>query len=451
MEEDVPTQVVAEEDFGELDDETPVVESKKKELSISFQISDDIIETKIGSYYFKLIARTTSIKKYETVRIESYQHLLSKKFYFWCYRSHSELGMWRFGAIDPKDYKLFFKGPDKVQHTLIHLDLQLYINENIHLINKSIDIPISEASEYDLYFTKPIASVTSEDEPTFNNIHDESDYNRILNTNRRLKLYPFSDLDDIIKCGEKKFGVDINKVLNQFSENFMQSYIIQETRIISEYSYIFDNIFTATGHIYETILSSTSRDPNVILYYLKSTFTINPGINDGNNHLYLHINEICQQRYHIMPILLAPNNNINLLGVYEKYIPSGVYICKELDRSQSCSTDEKKYFRVTSDYTYIGSRYENLFPYVDLFGPVQPLIMQIEERKRQEGIKPVGKGIKTNKNNATTKKQYSKQKRKHRQKTKKDKTKRDKRKRSKKRKGKNKNKNKSKRYGIRAM
>jgi hypothetical protein len=34
MEEDVPTQVVAEEDFGELDDETPVVESKKRIILI---------------------------------------------------------------------------------------------------------------------------------------------------------------------------------------------------------------------------------------------------------------------------------------------------------------------------------------------------------------------------------------------------------------------------------
>jgi hypothetical protein len=74
--------------------------------------------------------------------------------------------------------------------------------------------------------------------------------------------------------------------------------------------------------------------------------------------------------------------------------------------------------------------------------------MQIEEESR-EGIKPAGRGIKTNKNNATTKKQYSKQKRKHRQKTKRDKTKRDKTKRDKKRI--RKNKNKSKRYGIRAM
>jgi hypothetical protein len=37
MEEDVPTQVVAEEDFGELDDETPVVESKKKNYPYLFK------------------------------------------------------------------------------------------------------------------------------------------------------------------------------------------------------------------------------------------------------------------------------------------------------------------------------------------------------------------------------------------------------------------------------
>jgi hypothetical protein len=63
------------------------------------------------------------------------------------------------------------------------------------------------------------------------------------------------------------------------------------------------------------------------------------------------------------PLLLTTNENITKYGLYENYVYSGNYICKPFDYSTQCSIDENRQFICSEEYTFIGNRYNNLFPF----------------------------------------------------------------------------------------
>ena len=408
MIEEIPTQIVdeAEIDFDDGMD-VPIKKAEEKEGEVPTQIYaeeevnfDDglifrypdplnILKISIGSIEFRLIETTDSIKDYETIRIVSFY--LGKLFYFWCYRSHSELGMWRYGAVNPINQNEFFKGPDKVQHTLIHLELQQFINNNMQYMVLENRVPVDMLHEHNLRY--------SDGEPMFEDITKNEEYNFLLNSMRRQLIIedPFNAINKQFQCGQKIFK-DVTQVLNSCSERLKELYhatMDNNKIIIPNYTYKFENIFNVRGDIFEIILvSKIKENPDIKLYYLKSEFTECPGLTEY--HLYPHISAICNQPYHIMPILLTLNEDINPLGVYKVYIPAGIYICKELDRSKSCKPHENAKYRVNSQYTYIGSRYENLFPYENLFGHIDPIQQEglginINKRYRRQKLSKIKK------------------------------------------------------------
>ena len=126
---------------------------------------------------------------------------------------------------------------------------------------------------------------------------------------------------------------------------------------------------------------------------------------------------------HIMPFLLIPVGTVvNNLGIYSKYIISGAYICKLFDYAQQCSPTENSRRQCTDNYTHIGYRYNNLFPFK------KEEEEQISKKRRVGGTTKKG-----NQNKRKTRKQTQK------------------RREGQKRRTKNKNKNNSKKYGIRFM
>jgi hypothetical protein len=124
-----------------------------------------------------------------------------------------------------------------------------------------------------------------------------------------------------------------------------------------------------------------------------------------------------------MPFLLIPVGTvINILGLYSKYILAGAYVCKLFDYAVQCSPKENKRRQCTINYTHIGYRYTDLFPFT------------IE----QSGKKRIARG--------TTKKD-KRSKRKTRKQQKKEIDKREKYRKVRR----SKNKNKSKKYGARSL
>ena len=133
-----------------------------------------------------------------------------------------------------------------------------------------------------------------------------------------------------------------------------------------------------------------------------------------------------------MPFLLIPVGIlINNLGLYSKYILAGAYICKLFDYAVQCSINENIRHQCTINYTYIGDRYNNMFPF-----KLDNILPEIQPGKKQKA-----RGI--NKKGYRSKRKTRKQQKKEKELDKKERNKRKERR--------SKNKNNSKKYGVRAM
>jgi hypothetical protein len=72
-----------------------------------------------------------------------------------------------------------------------------------------------------------------------------------------------------------------------------------------------------------------------------------------------------KDKRHFMPFLLTTTDSLcTPIGLYSKYIPAGVYICKMFDYRDQCTLNERRECLIErSDYVYIGDRYKNVFPF----------------------------------------------------------------------------------------
>ena len=83
----------------------------------------------INNIRFTLLAKTVSRQGYKLVQIMSKYNDSSlstnERQAFFVYKSFSEIGLWRLAVMEGTG---FFKGLDYVQSSLIHLELQNFIN-----------------------------------------------------------------------------------------------------------------------------------------------------------------------------------------------------------------------------------------------------------------------------------------------------------------------------------
>lgn len=290
---------------------------------------------------------------------------------FHVYSSRSQMGLWRLAV---KQKKIMYKGNsllprenptnpeiyrmrmeripypeeirayyDYVQQTLIHIDLQVFINENIDsivLIEEDIELPNH-----------------TDENPIIDAIDDYD---------RQIPKDPFTTLQRIIECGEIKTRTPRQRTpkqaINAFSKDLERMYDKGGDVSISEYHNIFNDL-QIDGEIKKMVLTDKETRENVFLYYL-----------DVNIRTDEHTPKRPRLENHIMPFLLTvPESRINEFGLYDKYIPAGAFICKLFDYSSGWITDEKQFKQCTKgeyennmcvgSYTYIGDRYD-IFPFV---------------------------------------------------------------------------------------
>ncbi len=113
--------------------------------------------------------------------------------------------------------------------------------------------------------------------------------------------------------------------------------------------------------------------PAVDLYFLKTHMNC---LNTPSWFLQ-NVKRVCDTETHYMPIILTvPGVTINRFGIYNKYINSGSYVCKMFDYHYQCFPDESSSGQCTGNYTYIGHRYRNMFPFrsivAEMEGPSPP-------------------------------------------------------------------------------
>jgi hypothetical protein len=95
---------------------------------------------------------------------------------------------------------------------------------------------------------------------------------------------------------------------------------------------------------------------------LENIDTMNTNYESAKQH-------ICDKTIHVFPFLLIPSDSgANQYGCYTSYIPCGIYICKLFDyhtlsTHYQCTLEEIESKKCNDYYSYIGERYDHLFPF----------------------------------------------------------------------------------------
>jgi hypothetical protein len=285
--------------------------------------------------------------------------------FFWCYRSSSEMGLWRLCWELPG--KRNHKGTlDYVQGTLIHLTLQRLLNDHSRNL-KIID---------DEYFTRLKGCKLS-----------QSTQMKIEDRNRLIEEPPFTylqrkDINENIGCGmipPEVYETDIvSKVMSVFSRSFTEQFEVDMNSLdlITSYQFEFEKRLIADVSLYcillhrkPMVLSRFEKPPRqntVVLCLSKVKLRI---ASFSDDQFKENATRICEQDFHIFPFLLTvPQAKITTYGCYSHFIPSGIFICKLFDYYShslsyyQCTFKEEQTGKCSSRYAYIGGRYADVFP-----------------------------------------------------------------------------------------
>ena len=294
---------------------------------------------------------------------------------FWVYSSTSELGMWRICLINGQDY---YKGNPKldyVQTTLVHLDLQHFINNHQGDYTQMVGSPCEVFTN--LKSRDAIRSTIDEPKRV---IMEEpfASFHRLIKCNEYYARKPNSFnmfADSHVTYNGKQVLNDPQSLLFEFSELLRIQYMIGEIRHLYDYKNIFEQRLNTTGHIgsvtlHRRDLSDESKTNDVILYYyyVNQICDITPP-SAGINTWYEErrrpgLKKSCDNTPFVMPVLLTiPGVKCNHFGLNEMYIPSGPFICKMFDYSKQCTRREVDTGACNSTYSLIGHRLQGVFPF----------------------------------------------------------------------------------------
>lgn len=366
------------------------------------------MEIKIDNFTFTLLSKYQSSRL--LVQIESRNRRNPK--IFWVYPSSSELGLWRcavhYGTQPIIAERLLYKGKndkpfseftddnyyDYIQQTFIHLELQRFINLCVN------DLPIFDTSSNPLFsnIINPIirdnlfsacylyqVEDTNPIHQKYRNLETEREVIETIDDFRRqIKEPPFIELQKSIECGETESTTGRKRTPRQaiqvFSRELKKIYDYDREDVVFEYRNIFSDTLLVDGEVRCIQLSKKKRTygkaNNILLYYLKSQ------IQPIRESEYKRNIEYITSKEHHMPFLMTtPGAKINEFGMYTEYIPCGAFICKLFDYStgihQQCTEEEIEMGRCTRNYSYIGSRYDDIFPF-RLDSPELPSLPKVE-------------------------------------------------------------------------
>lgn len=304
---------------------------------------------------------------------------------FWVYPSQSEAGMWRLCFIldgkDQFDKMVTLDGRgDYVQSTLIAIELQMFINEHVE------SIPIYNTPT-GVFYDQLSQGIALQGLPYSEKIHmmncplfNEAEYPELALRAREIRtnIDPFNKISGI-PCGISQIKVKsadgkseksqitigrINNFLKIFSKSFRSLYNMENPELMypnytSSMSKV-SPIITIYGDIYSVILVSKNQTIYSDLREIKLIFLRTNNITGGTR--------VTQERPHYyMPIALIPRySGCNKYGVYSRYIPAGIYVCKLFEYNTQCSVEELRNNSCSNPYVFIGDRYSTLFPYAEI-------------------------------------------------------------------------------------
>lgn len=399
----------------------------------------------INNIRFTLLGKTISAKGYVMVKIKSEYYdiapsktdaqirrsmFIKKSQSFFVYKSFSQIGLWRLAA--EQNAREFYKGFDYAQSTLIHLDLQNFINGQLRFL-QHIDA---------LY----------ENDPD----HELASYDKLVDSidqvDRIVRMAPFSEFAETTSCGsilkiessetrklasDSKFvrasnyhNIISNATLLDFGNRIKKTYSVKPQDRTFIYGipdfFVTSNknsedsagygVMSKNVEIYKTSFESTTSPP-IDLYYAEAAILnkvqiemlelaqeilretngttvfgdeigkkqFDESLNKlKDNAAVMQFNRVHKEynsprapketrfcgpdKTHFMPFLLTTaDSSCTPFGLYSKYIPAGIYICKLFDYIEQCTLLERDVCRVNGAlYAYIGDRYKNVFPFDEI-------------------------------------------------------------------------------------
>lgn len=292
-------------------------------LTLPTLLEDGSLATPIPAYLIK--------PSKKTLRRNTIKTMIQSNEKYAAYRSRSELGVWRLLFFN--DNGSFYKGKyDYVQQTMIHFDLQKYFNEHYD------SLPVVDGEIEKLRFTtlgtKYIGiddSLRRESIPIFH-------------------TYYWDNLSH--QCGQSYPNRDQD--LKHFSDELQTLLPTPGKPILVYKNYNFTDIepgnstIRMNADIYRIVLGRIG-DKSIVLFFMLYNLSV-----IGENYRSINI------RNKLGPLLLTTSLKATRYGVFQKFIPSGNYICKMLDYTQQCLATN---LQCTRDYSFIGHLYENIWPY----------------------------------------------------------------------------------------
>jgi hypothetical protein len=309
------------------------------------------------------------------------------------YRSTSELGIWRLGYLNRIKCMLNKFNLDYIQGTVIHHELQKFINENLdavpympenitgtifaenHPRNKPFVDSVPEGSEERKKHVFILLKFPTPSEEAY-----------IDHVERKKTVSPFSDIKSRcdIKIGERQIFKDLQNLTRKIRLKYTID--MESNRVIIEYPFesLTDNMKNGVIQI-NTIrfLPKKSHDKPVILVYCK--YSLEYGENSTHATGYYGI-------------ALLQDDTCNKYGIYKSFIEAGIYICKPVVYKSKCSLDPSVMKSCNRLYAFVGNRYNDVAPYAELEGRLFPSRGSLSSRaysydSHYSKTKPRKKGI----------------------------------------------------------
>lgn len=356
-------------------------------------------ETGVYEPIYKLPPVTEEISR--IVKIKSVNLDNRYEEFFWVYLSLSELGVWRFLCYDKPTSTRYDKGKEYVQSTCVNM----YLQKHIHLFYDRLDEIVSPHED--------LANI-SRSQPGFTSITEQNinitqkyinRHSFVLHDSNREK-YLLDNKNIPVKCGITTRTTEENviKQIQSTSRYLEDNYIIIGHEELFRYNFIFRDVINSNNIVMKVTLKNKNTDESIILFYKKMFFselnsiappsreqitydkTIDTITNDGNVHFVV--------------ILVIPSTAYCLSNsLYSEYIHLGIYVCKPFEYTRGLNS---RTTQCTKDYSYVGYRYENIFPIKNIENglvEVKNNINQVTEKNEESKDVAGGKRSKRKNNN----------------------------------------------------
>jgi hypothetical protein len=286
---------------------------------------------------------------------------------FWVYLSLSELGVWRFACYNRISSQAvgWAKGKDYVQSTCINMDLQKHIHSCLDRLDEMISTP--ENPHVD------IINVPEVLQPSFESIIDQNlnlsqEYiNKhlfIINDSNREK-YLFDKDKMIIKCGASLFKEEnVIRQIQTTSSYLENNYVILGHEELFRYNFVFRDIINSVNIVLKVTLKNKITNEIIIVFYKKMFFSklhsiITPSIEDLMYDKKIDLITKDGNEHNVVILVIPSTSRCLNNSLYTEYIHLGIYVCKPFEYTRTLSIKTEQ---CTKEYSYVGYRYENIFP-----------------------------------------------------------------------------------------